>query len=91
MGANNSNSMRRFPPLDLGLFAKVAPEEVWFRMKPLQVPADCYRLGEVRTVGELQNWHRTRRVNSEESRRAALPIKNINLLKCKFDAFLCRK
>jgi hypothetical protein len=25
-----------------GSFAKVAPEEVWFRMKPLQVPADCY-------------------------------------------------
>jgi hypothetical protein len=43
------------PPLDLGLFAEVAPEEIWFRMKPLEVPANCYWLGEMQSVVELQH------------------------------------
>jgi uncharacterized protein with beta-barrel porin domain len=29
------------------LLAKVAPQEIGFRLKPLQVPADCNRLGKV--------------------------------------------
>ena len=29
-------------PLDLGLCVQVAPEKIRFRMKPLQVPANCY-------------------------------------------------
>jgi hypothetical protein len=35
------------PPLDFRLFAHAAPEEVGFRLKPLRIPADCNRLGQV--------------------------------------------
>jgi len=89
--ACNSSEQFQFhptiPPLDLGLFAEVAPEEIWFRMKPLQVPANCYRLGEIRTVVEFQHRYRTRRVLCEEFRRAACPAK-ISILQARYEILL---
>jgi hypothetical protein len=43
----NSARRKQRKPLDLRLFAEIAPQKVRFGMKPLQIPADRDRLGEV--------------------------------------------
>src|SRR5215469_562465 len=59
-------------------------------MKSLKIPADSDRLGEIRTIIELQYWHPAGRIFCKEFGCAALPSQNINICQPKFDAlFRC--
>src|SRR5262249_13471848 len=79
------------PPLDLRLFAEIEPQKVRLGVKPLQIPANGDRLGEIGTVIEFQDRHPTGRVLCEEFGRAALAGQNIDLFKRKLDALFCRE
>src|SRR5262245_46681323 len=60
-------------------------------MKSLQIPADCDRLGEARTIIEFQHRHPAGRIFCKEFGCAALPGQDIDICQPKFDGLFCRE